>query len=79
MKLLLKKLISQKIKFIWTFVGKNTHKIKENDFIKRNVGLFNFIDDIQNTDETYYPHSDLIKIYLDNDLYMNLARIIFLG
>ncbi len=70
-----KKLISQKIKFIWTFVGKNTHKIKENDFIKRNVGLFNFIDDIQNTDETYYPHSDLIKIYLDNDLYVNLARI----
>ena len=70
-----RKLISQKIKFIWTFVGKNTHKIKENDFIKRNVGLFNFIDDIQNTDETYYPHSDLIKIYLDNDLYVNLARI----
>ena len=58
-----KKLISQKIKFIWTFVGKNTHKI-ENDYVKENIEHFNFIDDIQNIEETYYPHSDLIKIYL---------------
>ncbi len=70
-----KKLISKKIKFIWTFVGKNTHKIRENDYVKEKIEHFNFIDDIQNTEETYYPHSDLIKIYLDNDLYLNLSRI----
>ncbi len=70
-----RKLISQKIKFIWTFVGKNTHKIKENYYIKKNQNFFNFIDNIENIDETYYPHTDLIKTYLANDLYLNLARI----
>ena len=70
-----RKLISQKIKFIWTFVGKNTHKIIENDYIKNNQEFFNFIDNIENIDETYYPHTDLIKTYLGNDLYVNLARI----
>jgi glycosyltransferase involved in cell wall biosynthesis len=70
-----RKLISQKIKFTWTFVGKNIYKIKKNDYIKNNHQYFNYIDNIENIDETYYPHTDLIKIYLDSDLYVNLARI----
>ena len=70
-----RKLISQQIKFNWTFVGKNIHNIKKNVYVKNNQQFFNFIDNIENIEETYYPHTDLIKLYLDSDLYVNLARI----
>ena len=70
-----RKLISQQIKFNWTFVGKNIYNIKKNVYVKNNQQFFNFIDNIENIEETYYPHTDLIKLYLDSDLYVNLARI----
>ena len=70
-----KKLIDRKINFVWTFVGKNTHKIKESSYIKNHLNYFDFINNIENLDEDYFPHSKLINKYFESDLYLNLARI----
>lgn len=70
-----RKLIEKNIKFKWTFIGKNTFKIKKNKFANAHEHYFNFIDNIENLDEKYFPNSKIIKKYLDSDLYVNLARI----
>ena len=36
---------------------------------------FKYLDNIENLDEKFFPHNDLIKIYKDNHLYLNLSRI----
>ena len=36
---------------------------------------FKYFDNIENLNEDYYPHGDLIKIYKECHLYVNLARI----
>ena len=33
------------------------------------------VDEIKNIDEIYFPHSKLLKLYKDHDVYVNLARI----
>ncbi len=70
-----KKLIDRNIHFVWTFVGKDTYKIKENTFIDNHQKYFDFIDNIENLEEDYFPHSKLIGKYFESDLYLNLARI----
>lgn len=72
---MLKMLIDNNIDFKWSFIGKNTFKISENDFVKKNINYFNFINNIENLDENYFPNSKIIKKYLDSDLYINLSRI----
>ena len=44
-------------------------------FINKNIKYFIIKDEIKNTDELFFPHSDLVKIYKDNNVYVNLARI----
>ena len=44
-------------------------------FINENRKYFIIKEEIKNTDEAFFPHSDLIKIYKDNNVYVNLARI----
>ena len=36
---------------------------------------FKYLDNIENLNEKFFPHNDLIKIYKNNHLYINLARI----
>ena len=37
--------------------------------------MFNILENIDNKDEMYFPHSKLIHIYNESDLYINLARV----
>ena len=36
--------------------------------------MFDVIDNIENIEEAYFPHSNLIKHYKSADLYVNLSR-----
>ena len=69
------KLLENNIYFRWTIIGENTKKLLDNSFILQNKKLFRIIENINNTDEKYYPHSRLIEKYVNSDLYINLARI----
>ena len=40
-----------------------------------NKNYFNIKDEIKNTNEIFFPHSELIKLYKSNNVYANLARI----
>ena len=44
-------------------------------FSKNNKNLFDILDNIENIDEEYFPHTNLIKHYKSADLYLNLSRI----
>ena len=68
-------LIEKKYKFKWTLVGKNSDELLNSSFIRDNLEYFNILDEIKNFDETYFPHSDLFKLYKNHDVYINLARI----
>lgn len=68
-------LIKNKIDFKWTIIGKNTLELLKNDFIKKNLKYFEIIENIDNINEAYFPHSRLIKKYVESDLYINLSRI----
>jgi glycosyltransferase involved in cell wall biosynthesis len=70
-----KELIQKKIDFEWKIIGAGTDKLKSHEFIKKNKDHFKIYRNIENSDETYFPHSNLIKLYLDSDIYINLARI----
>ena len=70
-----KELIQKKIDFEWKIIGAGTDKLKSHEFIRKNKDHFKIYRNIENYDETYFPHSDLIKLYLDSDIYINLARI----
>ena len=69
------KLTELKIDYRWTIIGKNTDNLFNNSFIFKNKKLFRILENINNEDETYYPHSKLIEKYVNSDLYVNLARI----
>jgi glycosyltransferase involved in cell wall biosynthesis len=69
------KLIDKKIKFKWMIVGKNVNLLSKDRFFDENKVYFNFIENIQNIDEDYFPNSKLIKLYKSSDLYLNLSRI----
>ena len=68
-------LIKNNINFSWTLVGRNSSLLLKNQFIMDNKKYFYTKEEIKNTNEIYFPHSDLISIYKDNNVYVNLARI----
>ena len=68
-------LIKNNINFSWTLVGRNSGLLFKNQFIMDNKKYFHTKEEIKNTNEIYFPHSDLISIYKDNNVYVNLARI----
>ncbi|MDB9827225.1 glycosyltransferase family 4 protein [Candidatus Pelagibacter sp.] len=70
-----KTLIKKNIKFRWTLVGRDSSNLLKKDFIINNKIYFNIEKEINNLDEIYFPHSDLIKLYKSHDAYINLARI----
>ena len=70
-----KHLKEKKYKFKWTLVGRNSNQLLNSSFIRNNLEYFNILDEIKNFNETYFPHSDLFKLYKNHDVYINLARI----
>ena len=60
-----------------TFSGHSGHNSKNIQTIKdmKISKNFKYLDNIENLDEKFFPHNDLIKVYKDNHLYINLARI----
>ena len=73
---LIAKLLNQrKIDFQWTIVGYNSNQIREIENMKSFDKNFKYLENINNLDEKFFPHSDLIKVYKDNHIYINLARI----
>ncbi len=69
------KLIEKNINFKWKIIGKNSQLLYKNKFIESNSNLFEIIENIENIDEDYFPHSTLINHYKSSDLYLNLSRI----
>ena len=70
-----KLLIERKIDFQWTIVGYNSKSIRTIAEMNNFDEYFKYLDNIENLDEKFFPHNDLIKIYKDNHLYLNLSRI----
>ena len=68
-------LIKSNINFTWTLVGRNSSLLLKKKFIRDNKNYFNIKDEIKNTNEIFFPHSELIKLYKSNNVYANLARI----
>jgi glycosyltransferase involved in cell wall biosynthesis len=68
-------LIERNIAFKWTLVGRDSSNLLKKDFIIKNKKFFNIENEINNLDEIYFPHSQLIKMYKSHDAYINLARI----
>ena len=69
------KLIDRKINFKWTIIGKNTHYLFKKKIIQDNSEYFEIIDDIFGNEEEYFPSIDLVKKYINSDLYVNLSRV----
>ena len=68
-------LISNGLNFKWTIVGKNTSRLLENNYIKKNKKFFQIIDDITAKNELYFPNSKILKFYINSNVYLNLSRI----
>jgi glycosyltransferase involved in cell wall biosynthesis len=68
-------LIKNNIDFIWSIIGRGSNNLLEYKFINNNPNYFALYDEINNKDETYFPHSSLIKLYKNHHVYVNLARI----
>ena len=56
-------------------VGRGTSSLLKEKYIQDNLEKFEIIEEIKNLDETYFPHSDLIKYYKRSDVYVNLSRV----
>ena len=69
-----KKLIDNKINFQWTILGKNTSELMQNEIIKKNPSYFRILDDLINYNDEYLPSTELVKEYIESDLYVNLSR-----
>lgn len=67
--------LENKFNFEWTLAGRNSKYLLKSNFINQNKSYFNLIDEISNYDEIYFPHSKLIELYKNHDVYVNLARI----
>ena len=67
--------LKDKINFKWTVIGRDSHKIFQYDLVKKNSKYFKSVDEIQNNDELFFPHSSLIKHYKNSDAYIHLSRI----
>ena len=70
-----KLLIERKINFQWTIVGHNSKNIKTIKNMEDFEDNFIYLDNIENLEEKFFPHNDLIKVYKKNHIYANLARI----
>ena len=68
-------LINKNINFKWKIIGENSKLLYKNKFIRSNSNLFDIIENIENIDEDFFPHSALINHYKSSDLYLNLSRI----
>ena len=68
-------MIKNKVNFKWKIIGENINFLLQNNFYKTHNHLFDIINNIENIDEEYFPHTDLIKHYKSSDLYVNLSRI----
>ena len=68
-------LINKNINFKWKIIGENSKLLYKNKFIQSNSNLFEIIENIENIDEDFFPHSSLINHYKSSDLYINLSRI----
>ena len=69
------KLLENNVDYVWTIIGQGTIKLLDNRFVNNNKNLFNIIENINNHDEKYFPHSSIVEKYNNSDLYVNLARI----
>ena len=69
------KLIEKNINFKWKIIGENSENLNKNKFIKSHKKFFEIIENIENIDEEFFPHSTLIDHYKSSDLYINLSRI----
>ena len=67
--------IDNNFDFEWTLVGRNSNFLLKTEFISKNRTFFKMEKEINNFDEVYFPHNDLIKIYKKQDIYVNLARV----
>ncbi len=63
------------INFNWSIIGFNSRKIGELPYMEEYKQNFNFFENIQNLDEEFFPHSELIKILKKNHIYINLSRV----
>lgn len=73
--LIAKLLNEKKINFQWTIVGYNSKQIRMIDNMKNFENNFKYLNNIENLDEKFFPHNNLIKVYKNNHIYINLARI----
>jgi glycosyltransferase involved in cell wall biosynthesis len=64
-----------KLKFKWTIIGRDSHKIIQYKFVRENKSFFKSVSEINNRNETFFPHSSLIKHYRNSDIYIHLSRI----
>ena len=64
-----------RIDFKWYIIGKNSHKLTQYKFVRENKDKFKIIPQISNFNEKYFPHSSLIKLYQQSDIYVHLSRI----
>jgi len=69
------KMKENNINFKWKIIGENSKFLLNDQFIRTNPDLFEIINNIENINEEYFPHLDLIKLYKSSDLYINLSRI----
>ncbi len=69
------KLIEKEINFKWKIIGENSELLYKNKFIKSHLNLYEIINNIENFDEEFFPHTDLINHYKSSDIYLNLSRI----
>ena len=63
------------IDFQWIFVGRGVSNLKNYDFVIKNPKYFKLIEEIDDNNEFYFPHSKLINLYKNSDLYVHLSRI----
>ena len=68
-------LVNKNINFKWKIIGENSKLLYKNKFIRSNSNLFEIIENIENINEDFFPHSTLINHYKSSDLYINLSRI----
>ena len=73
--LIAKLLTERKINFQWTIVGHDSKQIGMIDDMEKFEKNFEYLNDIKNLDDEFFPHNDLIRLYKSNHIYMNLARI----
>jgi len=63
------------VDFKWIIVGRGTSSLLKEKYIKSNSENFEIVEEIKNKDETFFPHSELIKYYKMSNVYVNLSRV----